>query len=263
MTSTMLPVATHWYESRRVNDWMARVTEPHVHEFLRCNIWHLRGTDNDLVVDAGLGVHSLRTGVPHLFDREPALLLTHAHLDHIGGAHEFSMTYAHAAERADTPVPGALRREQLIIALGIDITAYVEEMPDLMLDAMPTSDYDIDAYQVRPPQACMPIVDGDTIDLGDRVLTALHLPGHSPGGIALFEPHEGVLFSGDVVYDVPSGDELLDGISGAEIIDYIDSLERIADLPITIVYPGHGEPFDRDRLLTLVREYINSRFARH
>jgi glyoxylase-like metal-dependent hydrolase (beta-lactamase superfamily II) len=262
VTSKSLPVATDWYESTRVNDWMGVVTEPHVHEFLRCNIWHLRGTSNDLVVDAGLGVHSLRAGAPHLFEREPALLLTHAHLDHIGGAHEFSMTYAHPAERAENPAAGALRRQKLIDALGLEITPYVEEMPDLMLDAMPASDYDVDAYAVRPPRACRPIVDGDIIDLGDRALTAMHLPGHSPGSIALFEPREGVLFSGDVVYDDPSGAELLDGITGAVIADYVDSLERIADLPIAIVYPGHGGPFGRERLLTLVREYVDSRTAR-
>ena len=71
---------------------MGLVVEPHVHPFLRCNIWHLRGSGSDLVVDAGLGVHSLRAGAPHLFEREPDLFLTHAHLDHIGGAHEFEMT---------------------------------------------------------------------------------------------------------------------------------------------------------------------------
>ena len=57
------------------------------------------------MVDAGLGVHSLRSGARPLFEREPDLLLTHAHLDHIGGAHEFGMSYAHIAERAGTPGP--------------------------------------------------------------------------------------------------------------------------------------------------------------
>lgn len=256
MASTNLAVAPNWFESVRVNDWMGLVVEPYVHDFLRCNIWHLRGTDRDLVVDAGLGVHSLRMGVPHLFEREPALLLTHAHLDHVGGAHEFGETYAHVAERADVPAPGTLRRDQLIEQLGLTLTPYVVDLPELLLEAAPTANFDIDAYAVQPPRVCHPIVDGDTIDLGDRVLTALHLPGHSPGSIALFEPHEGVLFSGDVVYDVPTGDELLDGINGADIADYVDSLQRIADLPITIVYAGHGDPFDRERLLTLAREYV-------
>ena len=211
------------------------------------------------MVDAGLGVHSLRSGVPQLFEREPELFLTHAHLDHIGGAHEFEMTYAHSAERADTPEPGTLRRDLLVEALALDAPHYVDEMPDLMLDAVPTPGYDIDAYSVRAPRACTAIVDGDTFDLGDRTLTALHLPGHSPGSIALFEPHEGVLFSGDVVYDLDPGEVLLDGIKGAVVSDYVDSLDRIADLPVTIVYPGHGDSFGRERLLTLIRDYIDSR----
>ena len=147
----------------------------------------------------------------------------------------------------------------LVAALALDAPHYVDEMPDLMLDAVPTPGYDIDAYSVRAPPACRAIVDGDTFDLGDRTLTALHLPGHSPGSIALFEPHEGVLFSGDVVYDLDPGEVLLDGIKGAVVSDYVDSLDRIADLPVTIVYPGHGDPFGRERLPTLIRDYIDSR----
>ncbi len=238
---------------------MGLVTEPHVHPFLRCNIWHLRGSGSDLVVDAGLGVHSLRSGAPHLFEREPDLMLTHSHLDHIGGAHEFNTSYAHVAERADTPARGTLRRDRLIEALGLEVTPYIAAMPELMLDALPTSEYDVDAFEVRAPRSCRSIVDGDTIGLGDRVLTALHLPGHSPGSIALFEPDEGVFFSGDLVYDLDPGEELLDGVTGAVISDYISSLERVADLPVTVVYPGHAEPFGRERLLALIRDYIDSR----
>jgi glyoxylase-like metal-dependent hydrolase (beta-lactamase superfamily II) len=147
----------------------------------------------------------------------------------------------------------------LIEALGLDVTPYVAAMPELMVDAVPTAEYDVDAYEVRAPRNCAAVVDGDTIDLGDRTLTALHLPGHSPGSIAAFEPHEGVLFSGDLVYDLDPGEELLDGIRGAVVSDYIGSLERVADLPVTVVYPGHGDPFGRERLLTLIRDYIDSR----
>ncbi len=52
---------------------------------------------------------------------------------------------------------------------------------------------------------------------------------------------------------------LLDGIKGAVVSDYVDSLDRIADLPVTIEYPGHDDPFGRERLLTLIRDYIDSR----
>jgi glyoxylase-like metal-dependent hydrolase (beta-lactamase superfamily II) len=68
-----------------------------------------------------------------------------------------------------------------------------------------------------------------------------------------------VLFSGDVVYDLDPGEVLLDQINGAVVSDYVDSLDRIADLAVRIVYPGHGEPFGRERLLTLIGDYIDSR----
>ena len=52
------------------------------------------------------------------------------------------------------------------------------------------------------------------VDPGGRPLTVLHLPGHSLGSIALFDPADGTLFSGDVVYD---GGALLDSIAGADV----------------------------------------------
>ena len=51
-----------------------------------------------------------------------------------------------------------------------------------------------------------------------------------------------MLFSGDLVYDLDPGEEALDGIRGAVVSDYISSLERVADLPVTVVYPATGIP---------------------
>lgn len=253
-----LPVADQWFQVTQVDDGLALITEPHVHEFLRGNIWHLRGSHRDLVVDSGLGVLSLRHGVPQLFERDPALVVTHAHLDHMGGAHEFDTCYAHPAEAVNTPAPGTLRGERLVAALGLE-AVYAEEFPELLVDAAPGPGFDPDSYELRPPMSYLPVQDGDVINLGDRALTVLHLPGHSPGSIALFEPDQGALFSGDVVYDLREGEELLDAISGANVPDYIASLTRLGDLPVSVVYPGHGRPFGRPRLLELIHAYVDSR----
>ncbi len=51
------------------------------------------------------------------------------------------------------------------------------------------------------------------MDLGDRRFAVLHLPGHSPGGLGLWEAETGVLFTGDTLYD----GLLLDTITGASI----------------------------------------------
>ena len=55
----------------------------------------------------------------------------------------------------------------------------------------------IDSYHQDPVPAVHHIVEGDVVDLGDRHFEVLHLPGHSPGSIGLWEDRTGTLFSGD------------------------------------------------------------------
>ena len=72
---------------------------------------------------------------------------------------------------------------------------------------VPTADFDRGAYSVVPCTGTRTIDEGDELDLGDRTFEVLHLPGHSPGSIGLWEEETGVLFYGDAVYDGPLFDE--------------------------------------------------------
>ena len=94
------------------------------------------------------------------------------------------------------------------------------------------------------------------LDLGERKLEVLHLPGHTPGEIGLWEDETGTLFSGDCVYE--SG-VLLDELPESNIDDYVGSMERLRDLPVSIVHGGHDDPFGRNRLLELVDAYVGRR----
>ena len=95
-----LPVADPWWVVAPAGDGVTLITEPHVHPFLRCNVWHVRGRDRDLVVDTGMGLAPLRAIVETLTDRPLLAVATHAHTDHIGGIHEFADRAVHAAEAA-------------------------------------------------------------------------------------------------------------------------------------------------------------------
>ena len=97
--------------------------------------------------------------------------------------------------------------------------------------------------------------DGDVVDLGDRAFEVLHLPGHSPGSIGLWDASTGVLFSGDAVYDGP----LLDELSDSDIAAYVATMRRLRELPVTVVHAGHEPSFGRDRLVELCDAYLRSR----
>ncbi|MEU0561321.1 MBL fold metallo-hydrolase [Dactylosporangium sp. NPDC006015] len=242
-----------WYTRTDVGGGVIRISEPHVNELLSANFWWLRGTDRDIVIDAGLGVVGLRDAVAGLFDRDPMVLLTHAHLDHVGGAAEFADRAAHPAEAEllAAGVPASLYGAELYDKLGIDAAG--EPVPELMLDVLPGPGYDPAGYRVRPVTLSRTIDDGDRIDLGGRVLTVLHLPGHTPGSIALLEERTGTLYSGDVIYD----GGLIDDLPNSDVAAYRRSMELLADLDVSVVHPGHGRSFDRTRLQQLAGAYLH------
>jgi len=94
-------IAERWFEIRPLGDGVTLITEPHVDPLIRCNIWHLRGRDRDLLIDSGLGIASLADAARSLFERPLTAVATHTHYDHVGGLHEFPERVVHRL-----PAPG-------------------------------------------------------------------------------------------------------------------------------------------------------------
>src|SRR5690606_15480213 len=86
------------------------------------------------------------------------------------------------------------------------------------------------SYAIAPAPPTRILEEGDIVDLGDRHFEVLHLPGHSPGSIGLWEAATGILFSGDAVYD----GELLDDNADSSIPDYLRTMERLRALPVRV-----------------------------
>ncbi|MBC8239597.1 MAG: MBL fold metallo-hydrolase, partial [Alphaproteobacteria bacterium] len=93
-----IATAETWYETRTVGDDITYIGEPHIKEFYRCNIWHVRGRDKDMLVDSGMGVVSLREHVPVVTAKTCIAVASHTHFDHIGCHHEFEERLVHANE---------------------------------------------------------------------------------------------------------------------------------------------------------------------
>ncbi len=234
--------AADWYETIRMSDDVTLIHEPWIKPFYRCNMWHVRGRDGDLLFDSGLGHFSLRAHVPLVTERPLTCVASHTHFDHIGSHHEFPGCCVHHAEAAILADP---RNEW---------TCADRYATDDMFDAMPES-WDQSRYQVKPAHADRLLENGDIIDLGDRAFEVVHTPGHSPGGIGLFETRTGIFLSGDIIYDGP----LIDDAYHSVVADYVTTLERLEKLPVSIVHGGHFPSFGRTRFRQLIDEYLRGK----
>lgn len=234
--------ADQWYEVRKLDDGVTHIQEPWIKEFFRCNIWHVRGRDRDLLVDSGLGAVPLRRHVPRLAERSVLAVASHTHFDHIGAHHEFDDCYVHRDE-ADIMADPRADRTLADMFLNED-----------MFDALPPEPFALGEYAIRGPADFSLLSEGDVIDLGDRRFEVVHTPGHSPGGIALWEADSGILFSGDIIYDGP----LIEDAYHSDLDDYARSMERLLELPVRVVHGGHYPSFSGEHMRRLVREWLTS-----
>ncbi len=229
-----------WYETTSLEDGVTHVHEPFIKAFYRCNIWHVRGRDRDMLVDSGMGVVSLVEQVALVAERPCLAVASHTHFDHIGCHHEFSERLCHPREA------GLMARPTRANTLA---DPYVT---DDIFTRRPPGAYRSRSYEVRSAPATRLIDEGDRVDLGDRNFEVMHTPGHSPGSIMLWEAATGILFSGDTIYDGP----LIDDAYHSDREAYAVTMKRILDLPVRVVHGGHFPSFDGRRYRTLIAAWL-------
>jgi glyoxylase-like metal-dependent hydrolase (beta-lactamase superfamily II) len=253
-----LQIADRWFEYERISDGITRIWEPHVIRVMQCNIWHVQGRTRDLLIDTGMGIASLREAAAGIFGKALTAVATHTHVDHIGSLHEFADRIVHADEahkltcasgnfsmmREDHPVEYIAGLERA----GYDVGA-------CFITAVPRTDFDLRTFSCPAAPATRLVREGDVVDLGNRVFEIMHLPGHSPGSLGLWEARTGILFSGDAIYDGP----LLDELPDSDITAYVSTMRRLEQIPARIVHAGHDPSFDGARLRQLARQYLERR----
>ena len=165
------------------------------------NVWIVGDDKECVVIDPAHDARRIVKSIPR--ERKvAAVLLTHAHNDHINGVGEVC-----DATRAP---------------------AYLHPDDRVLWDVV---------YPVTPDRE---LKDGDVITVGDVELHVIHTPGHSPGACCFYAPELGVLFSGDTLFNGGPGATGRSYSDFPTIIDSIrDKLLTLPDE--TVVLTGHGD----------------------
>ncbi len=165
------------------------------------NVWIVGDADECIVIDAPHDADAIIAAIKGR--KVVALLLTHAHDDHIKAARE--------------------------VAAATGAAIYLNPADAMLWDA------------VYPDAAAdREVHDGDSFSVAGTVLTALHTPGHSPGSICYYAPDLTTVFTGDTLF---SGGPGATGRSYSDYPTIVKSIaEKLMTLPgETVVNTGHGD----------------------
>ncbi|MFC6023302.1 MBL fold metallo-hydrolase [Plantactinospora solaniradicis] len=164
------------------------------------------------------------------------IVLTHSHIDHMGSAADLvEATGARVlAGAVDAPfIRGAAPEPQPVY------TAPERALHEQIMAGFSEAD-------VRPLQHLsvdVDLHDGDTIDGWDEPVHVLHVPGHTPGSIALHLPSSGVLFPGDIVATAQG--RVILGPFNVDRAQAIASFRRMASLEVEALCVPHGPPVSK------------------
>jgi len=192
-----------------------------IHEILpvgvlqcNCSIFGDEQTHNAIIIDPGDNIPEILEVVHRHGLTVKAIVITHAHIDHIGGAHQL-----HALTAA--PV-------------------YMNPNDSLLRDML---DVQAQWIGVEPPEKVQidtPVREGDKLVLGTTEFHVLDTPGHTQGSISLWIPAENKLVAGDTLFRDSIGRTDLPGGDGKQILRSIH--DKLLPLPDeAIVIPGHGQ----------------------
>jgi hydroxyacylglutathione hydrolase len=182
---------------------------------LQCNCTILgdQATGEAIVIDPGDDITRIHRRINKLGMKLKQILITHGHIDHVGGA---------------------LKLKRLT---GAPIFLNEKDLPQLNMMDMQAAWLGVPTPEVAPPDESL--TDGMTVGLSTCPAQVIHTPGHTQGSVCLHFTPLNLLIAGDTLFAGSIGRTDLPGGDTGQIIESIES--RLLSLPDdTRVLPGHG-----------------------
>jgi glyoxylase-like metal-dependent hydrolase (beta-lactamase superfamily II) len=231
-------VESSWFKVYVVGENVFAITEPFNYEEVISYL--ILGNAKALLFDSGNGFDSIAKVVKELTDLPVVVVNSHTHYDHIGGNYEFDNILAlnndYTLKWAETGWSHELIKNEVT--------------PEaICLENLPNAD--TANHHVKPFKISEFIIDGEIIDLGERQIKVISVPGHTPDAIALFAQESGYLWTGDTYYEAA----IWLYFDGTDLNAYEKSIQKLAVLTPSLkkLFPAHNTPISQpSRLEELV-----------
>ena len=176
--------------------------------------------EKPILVDAGMMAGPTLKNIKKFIDpaKIELIVLTHCHHDHSGAAPALKEATGARLMLSEKEV-GCIGDELASVAY-----LFGQQAPEYKVDET--------------------LKEGMVLDIGEWQLEVMETPGHSPGSLCLYERTEKVLFSGDTVF--PDGNIGRTDMFGGSTEELVSSIERLTELDVKIMYPGHMDITSQD-----------------
>lgn len=203
-----------------------------------------------VLIDTGYGMGDIKGLVEELTNLPIIVVITHTHIDHIAQNYQFERVavYDHPFARKNS-------------IIGRNHESVKDALANGMVWKPLPSTFDPNSWNIPPFKVSRWLQDGDKINLGERTLEIIHVPGHSPDSICLLDRNARYLWTGDTFYNAP----IYLYSDTTDIDDFISSYEKMFDLTpyYDWLLPSHNETYvDKEIISRVLNAAIEIRDGR-
>lgn len=214
----------YWFEVYQVEDSIYAIYEPY--QWQEVISYLIIGNEFALLFDTGNGIGDIKAVVDKITSLPVRVLNSHSHYDHVGGNADFDFIYGMDTEFTASRKKGLASDK---VAEEVSSDALCKPLPEgVMAKEHHIRPYEIDEY----------VGEGFTIDLGNRMVEVISIPGHTPDAIGLWDKKNGLLWTGDTFYQ----GAIWLFVEETNLSDYKHSIKRLAGMSGNLKHllPAHN-----------------------